>query len=593
MYRCYYVANRPDRIHLLMEEGVKDILVSYAYARKGEGYMEGMRTAAKKGCRLLVDSGGHSNIHHPGTVVLKEYVEWLKANKGIAHEYIVLDDPVKRDNTLKALAEMTTAGLKPMAVDHTWFKVDPRIVPWYTKGGRLCWAGFLIGTKTPMGQWAKNEEVTKKMPEGYATQFQTTAQWMTVAKRIHERHGHAMKSPVNLIHLLGVGSKIRKFLPYLDAVDSFDAASVFIAAGYGRVILCREPKHEGMPPRCSGFPVGRGRPTPPEVAKLASKWKLNLDKELDRRRFNIREMRKYHETLWEYYQQNHKKGHDFLTEMSVKKSDEDDDLFPNRPLMVQVSIPIADAWGERLEMDEMELVVKAAQTIRSVSDVTPSSVAKLPDPSLVLLHEEAHLLDHTEVDSLARAHLFIVQEMSKRSLSHDPQAGVGLDLASREMGEELGLDADELETLGLARAKADGSEEPADDDLLQPVMDAKLLPVEKADEDRHVVLGVVLEPNSVDTQGDTISPDEIERASHLWLARFQDRGFMHRQIVNSKIEIYESYLAPVDLTIGGQKVKKGSWLLMYHVTDDALWAAIKRGDLTGFSMGGFARRVKA
>lgn len=118
----------------------------------------------------------------------------------------------------------------------------------------------------------------------------------------------------------------------------------------------------------------------------------------------------------------------------------------------------------------------------------------------------------------------------------------------------------------------------------------RLLPVEKADADRRIVFGVVLEPNSVDSQGDTITAAEIEQAAHLWLARFQDRGLMHRRIVNSKIEIYESYIAPTNLTIGGQKVKKGTWLLMYHVLDDELWKQIKSGKLAGFSMGGFARR---
>ena len=677
MFRCYQVANNPDRIHLLLEEGVKDILVSYAYARRAKGYLEGMKVAAKKGVKLLIDSGAHSNIQHPGTVVLKEYMVWLKENKHLAHEYIVLDDPLKRENTIKAYAEMRSAGLSPLAVDHMWFKVAPQIMPWYTKGGRLCWAGFLIGDRTPMGQWAKNEEVQKKMPEGYASHFQTTAQWLAVAKRIHERRAHAMKAPVNRIHLLGVGSAIRKFLPYLDAVDSFDAASVFIAAGYGRVILCRAPKHEGGPPRCSGFPVGRGRPTPPEVKVLASKWKLNLDVEVDRRRFNIREMRKFHEVLWEYYQREHKKGHDHLVAMSIKKSDEDDDLYPSRPLIVQVPIALSDAWGEWLELEEMEEV--CAQARMKVSDVSPTRISKMPDPSLLLLHEEIHLAP-LEAAGLREAHLFIVQEMAKRGLTHALEEVDLLAVSTRELAAELGLVAEELETLGLVEKQmviqslilskdkfktqaevtkwikdhgftvlkgdeveitkpgvdettqswrvrqrdpedfqpgsfrtidiADGVKavvgklkpgvEKSDGDLFNPVIDlfnpvmhAKLLPVDKADEDRRLVLGVVLEPNSVDTQGDTIAPEEIERAAHLWLARFQDRGFMHRQIVNSKLEIYESYLAPADLTIGGQRVKKGSWLLMYHVVDDVLWAAVKRGDLTGFSMGGFARRVAA
>lgn len=124
-----------------------------------------------------------------------------------------------------------------------------------------------------------------------------------------------------------------------------------------------------------------------------------------------------------------------------------------------------------------------------------------------------------------------------------------------------------------------------------------ILPVQKQDEDKQIVFGVVLEPGTKrdgtvdDTQGSVISESEIERAAHLWLARFQNRGLQHKQIVNSKVEIYESYLAPVNITIGGQKVKKGSWLLMYHILDSALWDKIKKGEIAGFSMGGFARKA--
>lgn len=123
-----------------------------------------------------------------------------------------------------------------------------------------------------------------------------------------------------------------------------------------------------------------------------------------------------------------------------------------------------------------------------------------------------------------------------------------------------------------------------------------LLPVEKKDEDKQIVLGVVLEPGTKrdgtvdDSHGSVISDDEIERAAHLWLARFQNRGLQHKTIVNSKVEIYESYIAPVNMTIGGRKIKKGTWLLMYHILDSALWEKVKKGEITGLSMGGFAKK---
>jgi DNA adenine methylase len=129
-----------------------------------------------------------------------------------------------------------------------------------------------------------------------------------------------------------------------------------------------------------------------------------------------------------------------------------------------------------------------------------------------------------------------------------------------------------------------------EDDEVEKVV--RLLPVEKAEEEERIVFGVVLEPNEVDAQGDTISEDEIRQTAHEWLAKYQNRGLMHRKLVNGKVRIYESYIAPANLTIGGQKVKKGTWLLMYHVPDDEIWQQVKSGKLRGFSMGGFARRVR-
>ena len=123
-----------------------------------------------------------------------------------------------------------------------------------------------------------------------------------------------------------------------------------------------------------------------------------------------------------------------------------------------------------------------------------------------------------------------------------------------------------------------------------------LLPVEKKSADKQSVLGVVLEPGTKrdgtvdDSQGSEIDASEIERAAHLWLARFQNRGLQHKKIVNSKVEIYESYVAPVNMTIGGRKIKKGTWLLMYHILDSDLWEQVKNGEIAGFSMGGFAKK---
>jgi len=55
--------------------------------------------------------------------------------------------------------------------------------------------------------------------------------------------------------------------------------------------------------------------------------------------------------------------------------------------------------------------------------------------------------------------------------------------------------------------------------------------------------------------------------------------------------VLESYLAPTDFSVGELAVKKGTWLLAVRVLSDELWERVKSGDLTGFSIGGSARRV--
>jgi DNA adenine methylase len=66
---------------------------------------------------------------------------------------------------------------------------------------------------------------------------------------------------------------------------------------------------------------------------------------------------------------------------------------------------------------------------------------------------------------------------------------------------------------------------------------------------------------------------------------------MHRVLVNDQVKVLECYLAPVDFELAGVSVRKGTWLLGVRVLSDELWAQVKDGGLTGFSIGGSARRI--
>lgn len=124
------------------------------------------------------------------------------------------------------------------------------------------------------------------------------------------------------------------------------------------------------------------------------------------------------------------------------------------------------------------------------------------------------------------------------------------------------------------------------------------VPLLKADEDRRLVYGVVLVPDATDLQEDMINELEIEKAAHNWMSKgllqygykWMDDG--HTEELGPDIaHPVESYIAPVDFDLGKGHVKKGSWVLVTHVPDDAEWGLVKSGRRNAYSMRGFGTRV--
>ena len=120
----------------------------------------------------------------------------------------------------------------------------------------------------------------------------------------------------------------------------------------------------------------------------------------------------------------------------------------------------------------------------------------------------------------------------------------------------------------------------------------KRIPLLKTEEERYV-LGIVLEPETVDAQKDIYSADEVREAAHRFMQEYRNIGLMHQGLVNSRVKILESYLAPAPFALDGTQIRKGTWLLAVRVLDEALWAQIKAGELGGFSIGGSARSAPA
>ena len=130
-----------------------------------------------------------------------------------------------------------------------------------------------------------------------------------------------------------------------------------------------------------------------------------------------------------------------------------------------------------------------------------------------------------------------------------------------------------------------GSTGPKDSDLGLRVCKA-----DSTTEERYV-LGIVLEPDTVDSQGDIYTAETIQQSAYLFMEEYGNIGLQHSGLINDKVKILESWIQREDTMIGGQAVKAGTWMLAVHVIDDELWAKVKDGRITGFSIGGRAKRV--
>jgi len=107
-------------------------------------------------------------------------------------------------------------------------------------------------------------------------------------------------------------------------------------------------------------------------------------------------------------------------------------------------------------------------------------------------------------------------------------------------------------------------------------------------EDEHIVCGIVYEPDVEDSQGDMASEEEIRKAAYQFMEEVQKFKVNHAG-KGVRVKVLESYVAPQNLTIAGQFIKKGSWLLTTRVLDDKIWQKVKNGEITGYSMAGQAR----
>lgn len=112
----------------------------------------------------------------------------------------------------------------------------------------------------------------------------------------------------------------------------------------------------------------------------------------------------------------------------------------------------------------------------------------------------------------------------------------------------------------------------------------------KSDEKR-LVYGEVYAPLHVDTDGEAMTADDIEKAAHDFLASGKvAKVDVGHNCEESGCTVVESFIARKHDPDG---FVEGSWVLGVHVAPDELWSEVKAGELNGFSFFGTVQKVPA
>lgn len=110
----------------------------------------------------------------------------------------------------------------------------------------------------------------------------------------------------------------------------------------------------------------------------------------------------------------------------------------------------------------------------------------------------------------------------------------------------------------------------------------------KADPKMHYVTGVVYEPLTEDAHGNYMTEDEITKAAYGFSKTGGKIDIQHNFKSLESANVVESYIAKCDMEIEGQAVKKGSWLMTIEL-DEGTFDKVRKGELTGLSMGGVGK----
>lgn len=117
----------------------------------------------------------------------------------------------------------------------------------------------------------------------------------------------------------------------------------------------------------------------------------------------------------------------------------------------------------------------------------------------------------------------------------------------------------------------------------------RMVKILKANTVKQMVYGIVYAPDEVDTEGDTMTAEEIEKASYRFMQKSRTPKIdTDHSYVEGAGFVAESWLVRKDDALFPDE-PEGAWAVGIKVTDAPTWDRVVKGELTGLSLAGLSK----
>lgn len=118
---------------------------------------------------------------------------------------------------------------------------------------------------------------------------------------------------------------------------------------------------------------------------------------------------------------------------------------------------------------------------------------------------------------------------------------------------------------------------------------SKFVEINKTEEEKQIVWGVVYPPGVLDSQGDAMTKEEIEKMAYNFMKEGRlDKIDIGHNFKESGCQVVESFIAREN----DPDFPQGSWVIAVQCTDE-VWQKVKTNELNGFSFAGTAAQKRA